>query len=62
MLVGNKFDMKEPGKGVSKEAVKGYLEKHPRWRYKECSAKLNWNVSDVFDQVGGMVRNADREK
>lgn len=29
--------------------------KHPKWAYMECSAKMNWNVKNIFEKVGKMV-------
>jgi GTPase SAR1 family protein len=62
MLVGNKSDLKEAGKGVSKEQVNAHLQRHPRWTYLECSAKLNWNVKPIFERLGGLMRETEKER
>ena len=62
MLVGNKFDLKEEGNGVTKQQVESYLNKHPRWGYMECSAKLDWNVKEMFGKVARMVRDSEKER
>lgn len=62
MLVGNKSDLKEQGNGVSREDINKYLSRHPKWNYQECSAKLNWNVKEMFIRVARMVRDSEKEK
>lgn len=60
MLVGNKSDLKEEAKTVTREEVNKYLSKHPKWAYSECSAKLNWHVKEMFEKVAKMVRETER--
>jgi len=56
ILVGNKLDLKERGKGVSKEEINKYLSCHKKWEYIECSAKSNTNINSIFKKVGYMLR------
>jgi len=57
ILVANKIDLRESGKGVSKEEVSRYLEKRKKWLYAECSAKDNLNVKSIFKMVSSSVRD-----
>ena len=38
------------------------MARHPKWVFLECSARLNWNVGKVFEKVGAMVRDCEKEK
>jgi GTPase SAR1 family protein len=60
--VGNKVDLKEKGKGVTREEINKYLSGHKKWEYLECSAKENLNVKNIFQRVAVMLREQEREK
>lgn len=48
ILVGNKADLVEPGKGVSDKTINKFLVGQKEWKYLQCSAKQNKNVGKIF--------------
>ena len=62
MLVGNKSDAREEGKGVSKMEVRQYLTRKQGWDYMECSAKNNLNVQPIFQRIAKKIAQAERSQ
>jgi hypothetical protein len=36
--------------------------RHPKWGFIECSAKMNWNIKNIFEKVGKMVIESEKER
>jgi homoserine acetyltransferase len=56
------MDLKETGKGVSREEINKYLSSHKKWDYVECSAKENNNVKNIFAKISMKLREQEKEK